>query len=152
MEDVSDNMKSNVDKDVLINKIQNIVEEMGGNRNNYIFLDDTFITKKLLIYDDEKLITFFCKKTKKQWFKKICFQSHFFSFHNDFLFGLIEKKIKKQEFYIKNIEDISLVDDDKQLFFIDDYGVHCFKIAKTDIYSFEQAEQVSKLKEFICNI
>lgn len=66
MEDVSDNMKSNVDKDVLINKIQNIVEEMGGNRNNYIFLDDTFITKKLLIYDDEKLITFFCKKTKKQ--------------------------------------------------------------------------------------
>lgn len=64
----------------------------------------------------------------------------------------MKKKIKKQEFYIKNIEDISLVDDDKQLFFIDDYGVHYFKIAKTDIYGFEQAEQVSKLKEFISNI
>ena len=51
-------MVNDEDKEILINEIKKIVDEMGCYKENYIFLDNNFITRQLLIYDYRKIITF----------------------------------------------------------------------------------------------
>ena len=65
------------------------------------------------------------------------------------MFSIIASRIKVEEFFIKSLEDIALIDNDSQLYFMNDSGAHFFKIAKNDIYGFYQTEQIMRFKEYV---
>ena len=133
--------------------IEEVVRKMNCNKNNYIFINNKFITQQILIYDKQKIITFFVRHIKKNDSLKVYQQKWMKYFHsNSLLFSLINYRTGINEYKVDLFEDIAFLDEDRQLFFIDNYGTHYFKIAKTDIYGFDQTEQIDRLKEFVNEI
>ena len=54
-----------IDKAKAKENIEEVVKSMGFNKDNYIFIKNTFITQEIMIYKDGKIITFFVKVRKK---------------------------------------------------------------------------------------
>ena len=142
------NKINDITRETSVNNIERIVQSLGYNRINYIYIDDKFITQQVLIYSNDKLVTFYVRKIKNNLLKEYCFQPKYISFKNSLL-DLLVRRIIKEEYDIKSLEDIALIDNDSQLYFMNDSGAHFFKIAKNDIYGFDQTEQIMRFKEYV---
>ena len=145
------NNNSKFTQEDAIKNIETIVQSIGFNKSNYVYIDNKFITQQVLAYNNDKIITFFVKKNKDYSLKKFCFSLKNISFRNSIL-DLWIKRIIKEEYNIEMIEDIAYIEDENELYFIDDYGAHYFKISTIDIYGFNQEKQINRLKEYVNKI
>lgn len=139
-----------IDKQLAKRNIEEIVRSMNFKGTNYIFLKNKFITEKILVYDKSKIVTFFVKIDKKNnQLKKYCHKKCKYVGTSNLFYEIIVSRIQMNEYNVANIEYISYSDKDKKFIFEDDAGYHHFKISDTDIYGFDQTEQINRLKEFV---
>ena len=145
--------KYQISKLVAEQNIEEIVNQEGVKKSNYIYINNKFITQQLLLYDDKRIITFFTRINHiNNKLKKYDLQLKFLSFKTDLFLGLIQSRLEKVVYFVNTFEDIALIDNDSQIFFIDEYGSHYFKISKTNIYGFDQTEQISRFKKYVDKI
>lgn len=138
-----------LDKNIAVRNTEKVVASMNFESRNYIYIDDKLITQQILIYSIDKIVTFYVKITRKNDLHKFCYRPFKFLNIKSILYDLFESRTEINEYNISTFEDIALIDNDTKLYFMNDYGPHYFKIAETDIYGFNQDEQIKRFKKFV---
>ena len=139
-----------IDKQLAKKNIEDIVDSMGFKRINYVYLKNKIITQEVLVFSKSRIVTFFVGiHNKNNKLKKYCHKTINFIYINIPFYDLIVSRIAMHEYNVANIEHIDYLDEDKILLFEDDAGIHRFKISDTDIYGFDQIQQINRIKEFV---
>ena len=142
-----------ISKEMAKKNIEEIVNSMNVKRMNYVFLNNKFITQELLVYDANNIITFFVRIKKNDYkLKKYCHKQCKYLVGGGLLYYLIVSRITMHKYNIANFDSIEFFGESHKLLFADDSGNHKFKISKTNIYGFDQTEQIEKLKDFVNKI
>lgn len=145
-------MMREIDEATAKKSIKDIVESMNFKASNYVFLDNVFVTQEILVYSDDRIVTFFVKRNKKNELKKYYHKKCSFVFVNVPFYDLIVSRIVMNEYKIRDIEYIEFLDDKCKLVFFDISGKHSFRVSKTDIFGFSQSNQIEHLKYYISKI
>lgn len=142
-----------IDKTKAKENIEEVVKSMGFNKDNYIFIKNTFITQEIMIYKDGKIITFFVKVRKKNLkLQKFCYKQSRHIIIHSFFYHLIVSRIRINEYEYDDFENIKFDELNNKLSFFGNSGLRTFRISNNNIYGFDQSEQISKLKEFVNRI
>lgn len=142
-----------IDRNTAQRNIEDIVGSMNFTKKNYVFLKNKFITQEILVYDKYRIVTFFVKVNKNNnKLKKYCHRKCRYVGSSNLFYELIVSRIKMNEYYVTNIEHINYSDKNNKLLFEDDAGYHRFEISDTNIYGFDQNEQINRLKGFVNQI
>ena len=140
----------NIDKAKAKENIEEIVKNVGIKKGNYIFINNKFITQEIMIYSDDIIITFFVKIRNKDFkLQKFCYHKSKNLIVHSFFYHLIVSRIMYNEYRHDDFENIKYDEEKNKLSFFGNCGWRHFKIAKYDIYGFNQSEQIEKLKEFV---
>ena len=133
--------------------IEEIVKSIGFKKDNYIFLNNKFITQEIMTYNDNKIATFFVKIRNRDFkLQKFCYRKSRNLIVHSFFYHLIVSRVMYNEYSYDDFENIKYNEEKNTLSFFGNCGWRCFKIAKHDIYGFEQSEQVERFKEFVNKI
>ena len=140
----------NIDKRKAKTNIEEIVRSMGFKQTNYVFLKNKFITQEIMVYNENKIVTFFVKVRKKDFkLQKFCYKQFRHLIVHSFSYHLIVSRIKINEYDYNDFENIDFDETKNRLLFFGNSGWHSFSISKNDVYGFDQSEQIERLKEFV---
>lgn len=143
----------NIDKEKAKKNIEEIVKSVGLTKCNYVFLNNKFITQEIMIYNDNRIITFFVKIRNKDFkLRKFCYKKLKNLIVHSFFYHLIVSRIMYNEYVYDDFENIKYDEEKNKLSFFGNSGWRSFRIAKYDIYGFDQSIQIEKLKKFVNKI
>lgn len=141
-----------IDKMTATRNIEEIVQSMGFKKTNYIFIGSKLITQEIMIYNENRILTFFVKICKRDYkLQKFCYKTFPYLIIHSLFYYLIVNRIEINEYTIEDFENIKFSSNNTVSFF-GNCGYRSFKISKKDIYGFDQSKQIDLLKAFITKV
>lgn len=141
-----------VDEITAKRNIEEIVNSMKFPKNNYIFTKNKFFTQEILLYNENKIVTFFVKIKKDGKLQKYCYKQHKHLIVHNFIYHFIVSRIVMNEYEPEDFENLKYSESNNKLSFFGNCGYRSFKFSDNDIYGYNQLKQINLIKNFIIKI
>ena len=141
-----------IDETIAKKNIEEIVISMNFPKNNYIFTKNKFFTQEILLYNENKIVTFFVKIKKDGKLQKYCYKQHKHLIVHSFFYHFIVSRIVMDEYGPEDFENLKYSESNNKLSFFGNCGYRSFKFSDNDIYGYNQLKQINLIKNFIIKI